>query len=195
MIDPSHHRALRLSLTLCLLLSVSACGGSNRETFDLGPVPVEPAARALRGALSVEQPQASELIDSERIVIRTGPDAVAYLKGAQWADRVPVLVQSRLIQSFENAHLLKSVGRPGMVADYALGSEIRRFEIDVTTKTATVEIAARLRKTANGRVIAAQIFTETVAAPSTSGDAASQVIDSALTSVMGRILRWTTTQI
>ena len=182
-----------MSLAACLMLS--ACGGTSRATFDLGPVEAEPAARALRGALSVEQPQASELIDSERIVIRTGPDAVAYLKGAQWSDRVPVLVQSRLIQSFENARLLKSVGRPGMVADYALGSEIRRFEIDVTTNQATVEIAARLRKTANGRVIAAQIFTETVPAPSTSGEAASQVLDSALTNVMGQILRWTTKQI
>ena len=186
---------MRLSLSLCILIGVSACGGTSRATFDLGPVPAEPAARALRGTLSVEQFDTSELINSERIVIRTGPDAVAYLKGAQWSERLPVLVQSRLIQSFENAHLLKSVGRPGMVADYALGGEIRRFEIDVTNNQATVEIAARLRKTANGRVIAAQVFTETVPAPSTSGEAASQVLDSALTNVMGRILRWTTKQI
>jgi len=73
--------------------------------------------------------------------VRYDPQSVAYLTGAQWADKLPSLVQSRLIESFQNAHLLREVGRPGMLADFNLQTSIRRFELDTAQSAAVVEIS------------------------------------------------------
>ena len=67
---------------------------------------------------------------------RTPTGAVSYLGGGQWADRLPRLIQSRLIQTFENSHGFRAVSRPGRCAsrpDFQLTTEIRAFQIDAAT--------------------------------------------------------------
>jgi cholesterol transport system auxiliary component len=140
----------------------------------------------------VLEPVAIAPYDSERIVVRTGPEAVAYLKGAQWVERLPRLLQTTMIQSFENARLLRSVGRPGerFVADVSLTSEIRRFEIDVTTNEAIVEISARVVAEGSGRIIAARIFSARVPGSAADGKAASAALDAAADRVLREIVAW-----
>ncbi len=91
---------------------LAACSSAPRVTYDLTPAEGF-AARGGRGQLAVLLPDAILPADSDRIVVRTNPQSVAYLFGAQWADKLPSLVQSRLIESFQNAHLLRAAGRPG----------------------------------------------------------------------------------
>ena len=50
-------------------------------------------------------------LDSDRILVRTGPQQLATLAGAQWPDRLPAILQARLTQSFQNAGLLRVVRR------------------------------------------------------------------------------------
>ena len=177
--------AMAASLTI-----LAACGGSAPATFDL-TAPTERIVAHARGQLAVAEPVTTSAIDSERIVIRTGPESLAYLTGAQWSDRVPRLVQTRLIQTFENGHV-KAVGRAGdrLTADRVLTSEIRRFEIDVTTNEAVVEISAKILADSSGRVAAARIFT--TRAPGSAGDgaAAAHALDSALGDALRQIVAW-----
>ncbi len=183
----------------CILVgaaALSACSSAPPPSYDLSAFP-PPAERvgAIRGALLIAEPDASDTLDSDRIVIRTAPDQLSYLAKAQWSDRLPRLVQTRLTRTFEQAKLARSVVSSGMVYDYQLTTEIRRFEVDVTTHEARVEIAARIVSGRNGRVHAVRTFSGQAPAPRTADGVAAQALDAALQDVLGRILRWTATTI
>lgn len=187
-----------LSIILLAVLALSACGGApQRESFDLrGPGGGGRAlARPLRGALAVAEPQAVQPIDSDRIVVRTGPNEVANLAEAQWADRLPRLVQARLIAGFDIGRATGSVVRAGMVADRVLWTEIRRFEIDVTSEAAVVEISAKLLDARGAPTGRGRIFSSRAPAPHSTGAAATQALDEALTATVGEIVRWTAAQV
>lgn len=188
-ISPASRVKARPPLAAALLLSLAACGGSPPATFDLSAPHARAAAR-LGGTLVVSEPTAVLPVDSDRIVIRTGADSVAYLSGAQWADRLPRLVQSRLIESFEKSGQQGRVGRPGLAASHMLVTEIRKFEVDVARNEAVVEISARLVTDGAARIVAAQVFSATSPAPVTQGGQAALALDAALGEAMRRIVAW-----
>jgi cholesterol transport system auxiliary component len=174
-------------------LSLAACSSAPLATYDLTPAEGF-ASRAGRGQLAVLLPDATLPADSDRIVVRTNPQSVAYLSGAQWADKLPSLVQSRLIESFQNAHLLRAVGRPGMLADFSLQTSIRRFELDAGQSEAVVEISAQIISS-SGRIVGGRIFAAHVAAPSSDPAAVAPALDAALAKVMREIVIWTAPKI
>ncbi|MGH6842767.1 MAG: ABC-type transport auxiliary lipoprotein family protein, partial [Methylocella sp.] len=163
-------------------------------TYDLTAATGGLAARAGRGQLAVLMPDAILPADSDRIVVRANPQTLAYLSGAQWADKLPSLIQSRLIESFQNAHLLRAVGRPGMLADVSLQTSIRRFELDVARSEAIVEISAQLIGQ-GGRITAGRVFSGNVRAPSSDPAAVAAALDAALAGVMREIVVWTAPKI
>ncbi len=182
---------LRAGLSFGLL---AACSTLPPATFDLTAATGGFAARAGRGQLAVLLPDATLPADSDRIVVRTNPQSVAYLSGAQWADKLPSLIQSRLIESFQNAHLLRSVGRPSVVADVSLQTSIRRFELDATRGAAIVEISAQVIGP-SGRIVGGRIFAANVATPSSDPTAVAAALDAALAQVMREIVGWSAPKI
>lgn len=192
---PSRRSIVAAALAFGAALALAACSGPPPATYDLSAPRESVRAGHLSGALAIAEPTAILPVNSDRIVIRTGADSVAYLSGAQWADRLPRLVQTRLIESFENAGLVGRVGRPGMTAAYSLVTELRRFEVDVTRNEAVIEISARLVTDRAGSVVAAQVFSATSPAPATQDGQAAIALDAALGDAMRRILVWTTARI
>ena len=179
---------LRVAVPAAALM-LAGCGGGPPATFDLAAVQNFAGAQNGRGELVVYAPTAALPVDSQRIVIRTGPEAVAYLKGAQWADRVPELVQTRLIESFQNAHVLRAVGRPGLVANYNLQTDVRRFEVDVEHGVARVEISAQI-VTAGGASVASKIFTAEAPAANDEAATVTAALNQALATVLRDIVVW-----
>ena len=176
-------------------LALAGCGGGGTpQTFDL-TAPVSLAARASRGQMAIAEPVAAAPADSDRIVVRTAPEAVAYLTGAQWPDRLPRVIQTKLIETFENAHLLRSVGRPGISADYSLATEIRRFEVDVTTGMAIAEFSVKLVGDRSGRIVAARIFTASAPSPTSGPPAMTAALNQALGMVLRQIVAWASGQV
>ncbi|MFZ0495823.1 MAG: ABC-type transport auxiliary lipoprotein family protein [Methylocella sp.] len=173
---------------------LATCSSAPLATYDLTPVGGRIAAHAGRGQLAVLLPDAILPADSDRIVVRTNPQSVAYLSGAQWADKLPSLVQSRLIESFQDAHLLRAVGRPGMLADFSLQTTIRRFELDAARSEAVVEISAQIIAP-SGRIVGGRLFAANVAAPSSDPAAVAPALDAALAQVMREIVIWTAPKI
>lgn len=186
-------RAVALGGTLGLALLLVACGGgSSLDAFNLTAPRDGLAGRAGGRQMIVIEPHATAPYDSERIVVRTGPEAVAYLKGAQWVERLPKLLQTQIVQTLENGRRLRSVGRPGdrFTPDTSLTSEIRRFEIDVTTNEAVIEISAKIVAEGSGRIVAARLFTSRIPGSAKDGAAASQALDEALRPVLREIAGW-----
>jgi cholesterol transport system auxiliary component len=181
-------RVLKLGLGLAAALVAASCGSAPPETFDLSAA-VVPDAHRLRGQIAIREPVAALDLDGQRILVRTGPETVAYLSGAQWSDRLPTLIQTRLVQTFQNAHLLQ-VGRAGggVAADYSLELDIRAFELDAKAVQADVDIAAKIVSITGGRVVAARIFKVQVPAAGTSGAQATAALNAALSAVMTQIV-------
>ncbi len=185
----------RLVLTLGVLgISLAACSSPPSLTYDLAAVKQlsSPRAGASRGQLVIYEPGALAVYDSDRIVIKGMAQGLTYLPGAQWADRLPKLVQTRMIQSFENANRFKSVGRPGdrISATTALTTEIRSFQIEEQGREAVVEISAKLIGQGSGRIQAAQLFSTRVPAGTIDGAGASAALDEALRGTLAQIVAW-----
>jgi cholesterol transport system auxiliary component len=199
-LDLDSLRLTRLRRLLPVLLAglsfsqLAACSSAPKATYDLTPASGDFAVRAGRGQLAILLPDATLPANSDRIVVRSDPQSVAYLTGAQWVDTLPSLVQSRLIESFQNAHLLRAVGRPGMLADVSLQTSIRRFELDAARGEAVVEISAQILSQ-SGRIIAGRLFSGTVPVPSSDPSVVAAALDAALAQVMRDIVIWTAPKI
>jgi len=180
-------RPLALTLAAALAATLAGCAGDPLATYDLSAPTSGLSARPLRASVVVSAPEAVAPLDSDRIVVRAGAEGVTLLKGAQWSDRLPTLVQSRLIQTFENGRSIRSVSRPGdrVAADYNLVSEIRRFEIDASTRRAVAEISVRLVRDRSGAVVAGRVFEASAPVETIEGAGAVAALDEA----MGRALR------
>ena len=141
--------------------------------------------------LIVAQPTAVQALDSDRLIVKDSSGALSFLGGAQWADRVPNLVQTRLIQTFENGSRIAAVGRPGerIVPDFQLNTDIRAFNIDAASGQAVVEIPPKLIGDRTGKVQRAKPFSARVPAGA-EGAGAAQALDQALSQVLIQIARW-----
>lgn len=170
-------------------LFLAACASAPKLTYDLNPVSGGFPARGAKGQIAVSMPEATLPANSNEIVVRTGAQSVAYLSGAQWADKLPPLVQSRLIASFENAHLVRGAGKPGMLADATLQTNLRRFDFDPARNEVLVQISAQLVH-ANGRVVGERLFSAACPAPSSEPSAIAGAFDAALSQVMREIVLW-----
>jgi len=188
-------RSLKIGLILSAGLLIAACGGSAPETFDLSAATV-PEAHRLRAQVAIREPVTSLDLDSQRILVRTSPETVAYLTGAQWSDRLPTLIQTRLVQTFQNAHLLDSVGRAGagFSSNFSLELDVRAFELDAKRVQGVVDIAAKIVDDRGGRIVASRIFRMEVPSAGTSGVQASVALNTALSAVMTQIVAFTVAQ-
>ncbi len=183
------HKSLAMSL---LALSLAGCGGSTLTAYDLSALGPQQSARAPRGLLAISPPLAAQALDSERVLVRADGNALAYLPGVQWAERLPTLVQSRLVQSFENSHVLRSVvsSNERATSDAHLETEIRSFEYSAATGEVVVALSVKLINDRNGKIVKAQVFSARAAQGSSDGKAVVAGLDAALALVMRQIIGW-----
>ena len=176
-------------------VALAACGSAASPTFDLSAArDVAPKKRGtLSGQLLVYEPVALAVYDSDRLVVKGLSQSLSYLPKAQWADRLPRLVQTRMIQSYENANRFKSVGRPGdqITATMVLNSEIRAFQIQEDTREALVEISAKVVSGGSGRIERAQLFTTRVPVTAIDASGATAALDQALQATLAKLVGWT----
>ncbi|WP_029029231.1 ABC-type transport auxiliary lipoprotein family protein [Salinarimonas rosea] len=187
-------RILAAALALGSVGLLAGCASAPAlVTYGLA-APVERVSAPMRlpGLVLIVEPSAIELYSTERVVVREPDGALSYLPGVQYADQLPALVQTRLVETFENASRLGGVARPGdrVTPDWQLNSSIRTFWVDVETNLAVVEIAVRAVSEANGRVGAARVFTARVPVAAIEGRAAMLGLEAALAEVMLDIVRF-----
>jgi cholesterol transport system auxiliary component len=163
--------------------------------FNLRAPDALPRLGAIRGQLVISEPTAVSVLDSERIVVRPSAGQVATLGGAQWSDRLPKLLQARLIETFENSNRLRSVGRPtdGLSSDYQLLVDVRTFQLTaVPAPAGEVEIAARIVSARSGRIVAGRVFRATTPAAGNDGAAAVAAIEASFQNVAVQLMQWVT---
>jgi cholesterol transport system auxiliary component len=193
---PRRSWILKTAITLPLLaLVLAGCGTSAKnDTFDLSASVNANGPSAKGRQILVAQPTALRALDSEQIVIRVSPSEIQYLSKAQWSDKLPRMVQSKLVEAFENSGKLGGVGVPGqgLAIDYQVVSDIRSFEIDTAGGSqAVVEISAKILNDRNGSVRAQKVFRQAVPATGGSNEAFVKSLDRAFSTVTAQIVDWT----
>lgn len=154
--------AVYLATMMAIAASLSSCTSkADADTFGLTAAAVEDGRSARNRQILVPEPQALKALDSEQVVIRLGGSEIQYLGGARWSDRLPRLVQSKLVEAYENTGKLGGVGKPGegLAIDYQVVTDIRSFEVRTAgASQAVVEISVKLLNDRNGTVRAQKVF-------------------------------------
>lgn len=113
--------------------------------------------------LVIGTPVASADLDTTRIALTRSPGVIEYYANGAWADNAPVLLQSKLIESFEASRAILAVGRDavGLRPDYVLQSELRDFQAEYVAgaPVARLRLAAKLVRMPDRRIVA-NILTE-----------------------------------
>ncbi len=182
----------RLAPALVLAALTGACSsGPAPTTYDLS-APTSRISGSSGVQVLVAEPAALQTLSTQQIIVKDASGAISFLGGGQWADNLPRLIQTRLINTFENASQIRGVSRPssGAVADVQLISELRSFEIATPSNEAVVEISVKIVNDSNGRIVNGRIFRARAPVASVDAANAARGLDEALSVAMLDIVRW-----
>ncbi|WP_275782905.1 ABC-type transport auxiliary lipoprotein family protein [Pararhizobium gei] len=186
---------LRASVLLLVAGGLAACGGkANNDTYSLSASPLVEGPASSGKQILVPEPTALKAIDSEQIVVRLSASEIQYLANSQWSDRLPKVVQAKLVQAFENTGKIGGVGKPGegLAIDYQIVTEIRAFEVSTEgADSAIVEIFAKILNDKNGTVARQKAFRAVIPVRGSGNAALVASLDSAFATVAADIVSWT----
>jgi cholesterol transport system auxiliary component len=198
--------AARLSrrwLSSTMALAVTGCA----SLLGLGPAPhlyrVTPKSSYPAnlphpsGQLLVDVPLAPAGLETERIALSRSAVSIDYFADSEWIDRLPLMVQTALLDSFENSKAITAIDREsiGLRADFILKTDIRHFEAlyDSPNEAPEVWVAiiARLVNPSGRDIVAHASFEHRERAK---GNDIAQIVlafDEALGGVIEDIVLWT----
>lgn len=183
--------ALVLLLPGCALLPGG--GPAPLDTYEL-TAPAAKASSRNRGVqILIAEPSALKPLDGQNIVVRPEQGVVQFLKGAQWSDRLPRIVQSKLAETFQGAAAFGGVGKPGegLAIDYQITTEIREFGIILAGgDRAQVRLYSRILDDSDGVVRAAEEFSASVPVSGTGNDAYAAALDAAFIIIARDMVAW-----
>jgi cholesterol transport system auxiliary component len=146
--------------------------------------------------LLVDLPQTPAGIDTTRIALTRAPFSLDYYADSEWTDRVPALVQTALLASFENSKAITAIDREsiGLRTDFILKTEIRHFEAvgdGSAPPTVWVAMTARLVAMPQREIIAQASFERRVPAAASEVPAVVAAFNAAADAVIKDIVVWT----
>jgi cholesterol transport system auxiliary component len=199
-------RAFLASAVAVMALGLTGCAGLNTLSqvtkptalYDLTPKSTyDPDLPAIKAQLVVEEPTAAGVVNTDRIAVRPNAYQVAYFPDARWVDRAPLLVQTMLVESFENTGKVAAVGRQaiGLTSDFTLVTDLREFQAEVLEGAdAPLQVVVRLNmkivQDPRGAIVGSQSFLQKVPVPSEDMDAIVTAFDRALGKTMREAVEW-----
>lgn len=143
--------------------------------------------------LAIAEPTVTLELDTQRILV-VPPGSQAGFSDVQWGDAIPKLVQSRLVQAFENFSLQRAVMRAStdFAPDQQLFVDIRSFQVVAADMAAEVVMSAKLIDK-GGRVLASRIFRAQVPVAEIDPPQAAAAINEAFQKVAADIVAWAST--
>jgi len=197
--------AVMRTLPLVLLAAAFALAGCG----DILPKPAPPPAlyrltaasdfssgvAAAPTQLQIEVPNAEAALDTTRIALSRSATTLDYFADAAWTDRLPLVLQARLLASFQNAHRLVAIAGTASAAqsDAILTIELRHFEAQYGGSGPPqwrIELNADLISAVDRKVIATRLFTGSAAVPQNNMAAIIDGADQAWRGVATQIVDW-----
>ncbi|WP_250624154.1 ABC-type transport auxiliary lipoprotein family protein [Pinirhizobacter soli] len=152
------------ALLLSLLAGCSILPKAEVPNVYLLPSAKVPAAtgKPVTWTLRVTTPQASGLIDSNRIAVVPGEDTITTYKASRWSDRAPTLLRDRLIDTFRADGRVAAVSNDdtNLHADRELDGQLRSFQSEYENggPVAVVRYDVQLVDAADHRILATKNF-------------------------------------
>lgn len=200
-IDPSRRSALAM-LSLPALHALAGCaprdllGADPPALYTLSPKSTfTPGLPIVAWQLLVNVPDAAAGLDTVRIAAQPEPLKLEYYVGVAWTDRAPAMVQTLLVESFENAESIIAIGREsvGLRADYVLMTELRELQVEIENETdrlARVSLGIKLVRMPDRAIVGSRTF-RADSTPVESGFRATiMAMDAALGTVLKDVVEW-----
>jgi phospholipid/cholesterol/gamma-HCH transport system substrate-binding protein len=161
------------------------------QTFDLtAPTAFSGLGATPDSQLALPEPTAVVTLNTQRIIVRENGSEAPAFDGTQWSDALPILIQARLVQAFENAGYA-GAGRSDdlFTAENHMQVDIRAFQVDKAgdKATATVELGIKVLGD-GGKVIAAKVFSDAEPVATFDAAGAAKALDTAFGKIAAAIV-------
>jgi len=166
--NPAHLVAFGLATLLsgCAGLATLQSVATPADLYDLTPKSTfSDELPEIDWQLVVEEPTAASSVNTDRIAIKPNAFVVQYFPNVRWVDRAPQLVQTMLVESFENTGKVRSVGRRaiGLSSDFTLVSDLREFQAELGSEpnapiVVSVQLNLKIVQEPDGLIIASENF-------------------------------------
>ncbi len=195
------HRFVPIVIVLALAGCSGLFGGSApAHLYRVTPKSTYPANLPHRAVqILVDAPLAPAGLDTSRIALSRSAVSIDYFADSEWTDRAPLLVQTALVESFENSNTINAIDREsvGLRADFILKTEIRHFEAVYDSPNGPPDvwtaINVRLVNPSNRDIVAQSSFEQRQRASANDVPSIIAAFDQALGGVVKDIVVWTVT--
>ena len=182
-------------LSDCSLLS----NPSAAQIYRLSPHIDDPDGVSIAHArLTIDLPFASRSLDTDRIALTLSSTRFDYFDDSVWMDRLPVLVQSLMVNAFEADGRISEVSRNqgGLDDGYLLRTEIRQFEAHYADEAngppeVAVELKFQLSRGRDERPVGRKLVSARARASRNKLDAVVGAFDIATGEALSRGVAWT----
>ena len=144
--------------------------------------------------LVISSPVAVKLLAGENILVKPSANEVTYYGGAVWGDRLPKLLQARMVEAVRQTGRFRAVsdGSERINGDVTLATTIEAFQVEVTGESAEANIIlhCKLIHVASGKVYSSRRFIKRVGASNREVDAGVVALNSAMNDVLVSMARW-----
>ena len=200
-------RSVLASGLVIAAIAISGCSsiipGADRdppELYDLSPKSTfAPDTPTVGWQLIVERPIAAAGLSSSRIALKRHALKLEYYAKTSWTDLAPKMVQTLIVESFENSRRIVSVGREsaGLRSDFVLKTELREFQAEYLggakngAPRVRVRVNAKLVLMPQRTIVAGITIEKFVTAKSNSMAAIVRAFDYSLGKTLRRLVGWT----
>lgn len=145
--------------------------------------------------LIIEEPLAPTGLNTSRIALHRRIVELEYYARANWTDRAPAMIQTLVVESFENSSKILAVGREslGLRSDFVLKLELREFQAEYSGEgppNANVRINAKLVRMPQRAIIGSKRFEAKVKAAADNLDDIVLAFDEALGKTLKDLVGW-----
>lgn len=146
--------------------------------------------------LVLETPTSASSLTTTRVALQRDPMQVEYYARAGWVDRAPEMLQTLLLESFENADRIVAVGREniGLRSDFILKTDVREFQaiyFEGTPPKVLVSFNLKLVQMPQRTIIGTIKFEQEAPATADTIEAVISAYDDALGKVLRKTVEWT----
>ena len=199
-VGPLSRRLVPTVLVLALAGCSGLLGSNSPHLYRVTPKSTYPANLPHRSLqLLIDVPLTPAGLDTSRIALTRSAVSVDYFADSEWTERAPLMVQTALLESFENSKAINAIDREsvGLRADFILKTELRHFEAVYDSPDGPPEIwvaiNARLVNPTTRDIIALYSFERRERASANDMQSIVWAFDEALGGVMKQIVVWTVT--
>ncbi|MFT5181178.1 MAG: cholesterol transport system auxiliary component [Alphaproteobacteria bacterium] len=195
-------RLLKTATLLAFGALTGGCAGMLPNTgppprlFRLSPKSTFPSDLETVGwQLVIEPPLAPAGLDTTRIALHRAAVELEYYARANWTDLAPAMIQTLVVESFENSGKIVAVGREslGLRADFVLKLELREFQSEYDDNgipAAHVRLNAKLVQMPQRTIIGSDSFEAKIGASADRIEDIVAAFDDALGKTLKDLVVW-----